>query len=411
MNKAPKNDRKISKLERTKSYVAGALIGALGGVALSPFASKIPVEEYLKKAKASSTAERDYIDSSYRFNDLDDDEKAQYMRLPKDTQPREAIASNGPVNMIVIPVENSVDEKLTDAFVDTIEKDDATAVTDAFKLATYGRYVPADVEVNTSEPVFLKDGCYDYTSAKDFWYLQQKAQELRRTGSVDIIMLGAVACKNLDYAGHAGSGDSLPIITAPSIDNVKQKNYAGTIVHEIGHDVGITHAGKATCENRDIPAGCLTDKQNYSSTGDENSVMGYQGYRKFSMLDMMDGGLLKPEEIVNIDKPGEYNLVDMYDNGAKIAVIDGETPLYLSLESVPHPGSNGTEDSELIKYNTAQVRYRANIDKPSNVKADVKTAVWRRHWVENEKLGLNLFYNYDNNGVKIVAEDLILNKE
>jgi hypothetical protein len=82
---------------------------------------------------------------------------------------------------------------------------------------------------------------------------------------------------------------------------------ASTTAHELGHDLGLLHAGSETCMSGGVRVQ-ISHECTVSEYGDPFDVMGNQGYRHNSGWNLAKLGILGPENVKTVEASGIYTL-------------------------------------------------------------------------------------------------------
>lgn len=272
--------------------------------------------------------------------------------VPKKTETLRLLGVNATLQVIYIPVSNA--QKNPDNYNDEennafrtklLQYDRATleGFSKAFMYATSGRYAP-DVQVTTTQPIELTNGCVDSRSWKQTAEIENAAKAASLKGHINVVAVDADPCWTPGeiLMGYA-STEITPVIlrTAFSSNEVMSHPlYAGVVVHEVGHSAGLDHAGKAVCEDPVRITNCtvdVTDDQNSVMSYDYGAYIGNDVATRFTAPELGKLGLLKADEVVTSANPGTVSLVPMTKEGAKLLVVqnNGHDTAYISTEIDP----------------------------------------------------------------------------
>ena len=80
-----------------------------------------------------------------------------------------------------------------------------------------------------------------------------------------------------------------------------------TTAHELGHDLGLLHAGSETCTSGGVRVQ-ISHECTVAEYGDPFDVMGNQGYRHSSGWNLAKLGILAPENVETVEESGTYTL-------------------------------------------------------------------------------------------------------
>lgn len=104
------------------------------------------------------------------------------------------------------------------------------------------------------------------------------------------------------WFGVAGLGSNWSMINGNLLGSRLQ-----TTAHELGHDLGLLHAGSWTCTSGGVRVQ-ISDECTVTEYGDPFDVMGNQGYRHSNGWSLAKLGILAPENVETVEESGVYTL-------------------------------------------------------------------------------------------------------
>ncbi len=210
-----------------------------------------------------------------------------------------------PVNIVVLPTayQDSRDYAKERRAEYATNSPGATApVEDLLYTASDGEFNNQVSFTQANVVADLPNGCVEEDDTASSEY-RKTATPFFLDGAVNIVMVDAVSCKsdqdgNSGFAGYAYVDSPL----APILSSEAANGLPYVVLHELGHSIGLSHAGSASCNNALLCG--------VSDTGDNLSLMGYSySSSKFSASERAQLGILQPERIISNPKTGEYKLV------------------------------------------------------------------------------------------------------
>ncbi len=206
----------------------------------------------------------------------------------------------------------------------------ADAVRQGFIGASGGRQVPSRARIRPAKGALrLPLRCVD-----DLTEVDKAARRLRERGAINVVVVKAPSCDS-PGDGQTWAGIDLPETMPVAYWSALNSVYSLThvVLHEVGHDAGLGHAGIATCENPVKIAHCTVQ-----DTDDGSSLMSYAWVvDTFTGPELEALHLLDAKEIVRV-RPGQelplrVRLNATPDSGPTLLILEralGKKPVYLS---------------------------------------------------------------------------------
>lgn len=243
---------------------------------------------------------------------------------PEVQKTRNLVKDNATINIIHIPVKGD------SSLVSRQLSNKSSAITNEVKNMAYsstsGIFSPSAVTIVNTKAIELSAGCFEKNDIATMKKLDTLAAASIVEGAVNIIATDAEQCFDLSTltqrAGYA-SRTGLPVVSKAGY-----KIFGRTLMHELGHKLGLGHAG--TEFKNDVSNGC---KQCALTESDEYSIMSYHNdittAQKFSAAELVEVGLMSSETVSG----GE---VVLSDNHEVVSLASSTRDYYVELADNAH---------------------------------------------------------------------------
>lgn len=281
-----------------------------------------------------------------------------------------SLAARKCLNLVLLPTKGAVPRVDTDqtafdeqgnyfASIQSNPEKVEKSIKAAFLKATYNRYQPTDVKVQTAKEPLNVNGCLRWGNKEDEASVKVAALPYAIKGAMNIIVLDAENCIENDtpkLGGFAYKG-GLTMALKSSLD----EGFPQTVVHEEGHYNGLDHGGVASCLSPEALIECTID-----TVANTESIMSYAQTETTTEPDELGAyapeelyqlGLLEKHEYIKNPAPGTYALYPISNKqGAKLIITESEPGknVYVSLGDTTPNVCADIESIEPSKVNTIE---------------------------------------------------------
>lgn len=219
------------------------------------------------------------------------------------------------------------------------------AIRAGIRGATWGRLDPRLVVSIAIMPVKAARDCVEYVD--DPQLIEAAAEPYLLEGAINVAVAPVTMCLNDGMpVGGYDNPETMPVVGWAAL--VNSAELVHVILHEVGHDLGLKHAGEVSCADPITVTEC-----ELFATADTTSVMSYTPTDAFTAPELYLLGWLSIDEVATSglgDETVEVHLADLSDEGTKLLVVQ--------------LGDQANEDTAYVSSNAGSIELRVDADVP-----------------------------------------------